>query len=194
MKRIKNLFAKANKSMLIVNLALIVLGVLFIIFPENSVKIICYASGAILCLLGAYKLVQYFKDGIKDITSFGLAGGIGLVSVGLLLFFKPNFISDVLTILFGIILIISGIIKLQQAINVKNSKGKAWWTVLCVAVIALVSGLFALFFPFATRKVLFIFIGISLIVDGLLGIISNFYYTSRLPDDVEIDKDKVIDI
>ena len=194
MKRIKNLFAKANKSMLIVNLALIVLGVLFIIFPENSVKIICYASGAILCLLGAYKLVQYFKDGIKDITSFGLAGGIGLVSVGLLLFFKPNFISDVLSILFGIILIISGIIKLQQAINVKNSKGKAWWTVLCVAVIALVSGLFALFFPFATRKVLFIFIGISLIVDGLLGIISNFYYTSRLPDDVEIDKDKVIDI
>lgn len=194
MKRIKNLFAKANKSMFIVNLALIVLGVLFIIFPENSVKIICYASGAILCLLGVYKLVQYFKDGIKDITSFGLAGGIGLVSVGLLLFFKPNFISDVLTILFGIILIISGIIKLQQAINVKNSKGKAWWTVLCVAVIALVSGLFALFFPFATRKVLFIFIGISLIVDGLLGIISNFYYTSRLPDDVEIDKDKVIDI
>lgn len=194
MKKLKKLFVKANKQMLLVNVALIILGILFMIFPENSIRTICYVAGAFLCVWGVYKLVVYFKDGIRDITSFGLAGGIGLIACGLLLFFRPDFVSNVSTVIFGLILLISGIIKIQQTVNVKVAKGKGWWMLLTVAIITLVAGLFALFFPFETKKILFIYIGVSLVVDGVLGMFGDLYYTSRLPDDYEIDESKVIDV
>lgn len=191
MNKLKSLFSKCNKQNLGVNVALIVLGGLFIIFPENSLKIICYVLGAFLCIGGAYKLIEYFKDGIKDITSYGLAGGIALVVIGALLFIKPDFISGMTTALFGVAMLISAIIKIQQALNVKAGHGKAWWTILLVAVVVLAGGLITLFFPFETRRALFFAVGLSLVISGALAIISDFYYTARVYNNANAEKDKL---
>lgn len=189
MNKLKRLFLKCNKQNLGVNVALIILGGLFIIFPENSLKIICYVLGAFLCIGGAYKLIEYFKDGIKDITSYGLAGGIALVVIGALLFIKPDFISGVATALFGVVLLISAIIKIQQALNVKAGHGRAWWTILLVALVLLAGGLISLFFPFATKRALFFAVGVSLAVSGALATITDFYYTARVYDCASAEKD-----
>lgn len=189
MNKLKRLFLKCNKQNLGVNVALIILGGLFIIFPENSLKIICYVLGAFLCIGGAYKLIEYFKDGIKDITSYGLAGGIALVVIGALLFIKPDFISGVATALFGVVLLISAIIKIQQALNVKAGHGRAWWTILLVALVLLAGGLISLFFPFATKRALFFAVGVSLAVSGALSTITDFYYTARVYDCASAEKD-----
>ena len=189
MNKLKRLFLKCNKQNLGVNVALIILGGLFIIFPENSLKIICYVLGAFLCIGGAYKLIEYFKDGIKDITSYGLAGGIALVVIGVLLFIKPDFISGVATALFGVVLLISAIIKIQQALNVKAGHGRAWWTILLVALVLLAGGLISLFFPFATKRALFFAVGVSLAVSGALATITDFYYTARVYDCASAEKD-----
>lgn len=173
-------FKKIGKSFVrnsvFAGLALILLGVLFVIFPESSGTIICYVTGAVLCIWGIVQLISYFAaDNAVAFGSFGLVQGAALAIIGIGILIRPEFLKSVLTLAFGLIVVTDAVLKLQYAIDLMRIKASGWLAVLIMAIAMLVLGVIVVLNPFATAAVLTIFVGIVLIVDGISDLATTVY-------------------
>lgn len=185
-ERIKNV--KLNK--LISAAAILIIGLMFVIFPEHSATIVCYMVGAVLCVVAVMDILVYFAAGGRRAGSNDLVMGICFLAGALVLFIKPVTIAEIITVILGIALIAGGAMKLQLFLSLTKIGGKSRWTVLGFAVLSLVLGAVMAFDPFSSHTYLMIYAGISLIVYGALELISELFVQEK----PEIDESKVIDI
>ena len=196
MDKLKNAFKKLKISTTVAAIALIVIGLMFIIFPDSSATVICYVAGALLLLWGILNLVSFFVTGMRRTGSGELVLGITLVSVALLLFIKPWVVAEFLTVIFGIALIADGALKLQQFTVMCRLNIKSRWAVLVIALISLALGVLLAFDPFGSKNVLMMYAGVSLITAGVLNFIAAGF-TSDLSSAeekniIDLDDDDII--
>lgn len=188
MDKLRKFFKSIKIKASVAAVALIIIGLLFIIFPGCSANVICYVAGAFLMVWGALCLFTFFAAGMRRAESADLALGLTFVLVALLLFIKPWVIAGVLTVIFGIALIVDGALKLQKFVAMNRLKMKSCWAVFVVAVISVVLGTLIVFDPFGDA--LMIFAGVSLIVIGVLDMVT-IGFTDKVK---KPDEDKVIDL
>lgn len=174
---------------LITPIALIVIGLLFAVFPDRSATVVCYCVGAVLCVLGVIGFVDYFTGGRRAVSR-DLAMPIIYLATALILFIKPALIAEIITVIFGIALIVNGALKTELFVNLNRFHAKNRWFVLVIAVVSFVLGAIMAFDPFSSKTALMIFAGVSLIVDGALDLISVLF----VPEKREVDESKVIDL
>lgn len=172
MNKFKEILKKLKVQSFLVAVALVVIGLLFIIFPDSSSLIICYFAGAVLAIWGAILLISYFTSGIREYGSGDFAAGVGLICVALLLFIKPGLIAEFLTVIFGITLIVDGAVKLQNVADMAKMKMRTGWAVMAIAILSLVLGVVLAFNPFSSHNALMIFAGVALIVTGVLDMLA----------------------
>ncbi len=194
MDKIKKFFSTVKVQLLLIAIALIVVGTLFIIFPKNAMGIICRVSGIALIIWGVVKLVGYFSSGLREVGTYSLVGGITLVAFGILLVIKPTFVSGVFTLLFGILLIIDSVMKIQQSVDMCKLKIKYWWVGLIIAAVTLAIGIIIFIDPFASAEALMIYIGVSLIVDGVIDLVSVIFYSAKIKKIKERESKNITDI
>ena len=194
MDKFRQFLKKFKIRSLAVAVALIIIGILFIVFPDNAARIICYVAGATLLVWGILSIMTYFVYGMKEFDSYSLVGGVALIAVSVLLFVKPDFVAEVLTILFGIVLVIVGVMKVQQASEMARYKIPRWWLMLIVAIVFIVLGAVTVFDPFNSKSALMIFAGVSLIADGISDIITVCWYSMKMEEVRRRLNSDVIDI
>lgn len=175
--------------------ALVIIGLLFIIFPESSANVICYVAGAFLAVWGILFLISFFSAGRAGSDSADLALGLTLVCVALVLFIKPWVVTGILTVLFGIALIVDSAVKLQSFFAMNRLKKKTAWLILAIAIVSVVLGFLLVFDPFS-HDTLMIFAGVSLIVIGVmdmiaLGITNDFKQKSSV-NVIDLDDEDII--
>ena len=192
MNKFKEMLKKLKVQNLLVAVALVVIGLLFIIIPDVSAMIICYFAGAVLAIWGAILLVSYFTAGIREYGSGDLAAGVALICAALLLFIKPTMIADFITVIFGIALIVDGAVKIQNVADMAKMRVKTGWAVLAIAIVSLVLGIILAFNPFASRSALMIFAGVALIVTGVMDMAAAGFI--RKADKKAEENGKVIDL
>lgn len=164
-----------------VNIAMLVLGVMLIIFPEKSADIVCIVAGIILGIWGLVRLIAYFASGkIESFGSFALVQGTALLGFGILFIINPGILKTFLTAALGIILIVSGVMKLQYAVDLLRLKDKFWYISLLGAIVSITLGAIVFFNPFKTAKWLMIFIGIALTVNSIWDIVSVVVLTKAI--------------
>lgn len=173
-------FKKLGKSFMrnsvFAGLALVLLGALFVIFPESSGTIICYATGAVLCAWGIIQLIVYFSSAnTVAFGSFGLVYGAILAILGASILIQPNFLKSMLTLAFGLIVVADAVLKLQYAIDLMRIQAAGWLAVLITAILMAIAGVIVVLNPFATAAVLTMFVGIVLIVDGVADLATTAY-------------------
>lgn len=176
MESIKNLLRSVKTRLVITALVVIAIGVLFVLKPGTSGTWICYIVGAALCVSGVVRFITYFLgDFRKNFGSFDLVWGAALLLCGVYILVRPSLLYGLLTTAFAIFLVVDGVLKLQYAIDLYRMKAKGWWFVLAVALVMGVLGVVALFNPFATMVTLMTFLGITLIADGVMDLVSIAY-------------------
>jgi uncharacterized membrane protein HdeD (DUF308 family) len=89
---------------------------------------------------------------------------------------NPEMVVMIIPIIFGIVLIIHGIIDFKQAFELKEKYYKYWWFALILGVLNI--GLAILLFgnPFSTTATLIVMIGVSFVYDG----VSDIWIISRI--------------
>ena len=85
----------------------------------------------------------------------------------------PGLLSGIINWLFGIVLIVDGIIKLKTALEAKQDS-TGWWLSLIFALAAFLLGVVLIFMP-VEQSILTIFTGIFLMVVSVLNGISYAY-------------------
>lgn len=168
---------KIGINRLIEALVMIIIGVVLIVWTGNSIRLFARILAALLILIGVLVFAAIFTQEERNvISSAGFVAGIIVAAVGVWIFVNPDTFTDFIPKLFGIFIIISGIVNLGQTITLIRNKYDYWSVSLLLAVITIGMGVVLLVEPTFVKEFLVTLIGIFLVYDG----VSNIWTITRV--------------
>lgn len=171
-------FMKQHANSIILCLFEILVGILLLINPEKFTTAIVSVFGIVLIAVGLICVIGYFRmDAVRAAASQSLLKGLSALIAGIFCVTRSDwFIAafPVLAILYGVAVLISGLVKIQWAVNIIRLKLGKWGLPALSAVISLICSIVILKNPFGAAYILWIFTGISLIVEAVLDIAALF--------------------
>ena len=112
----------------------ILVGVLLLIDPVGFTSGIIVIFGIVLAVIGAVSLFRYFRNDAETAAQeSGLAKGLVFAIFGLFCAFKSEWFIitfPLLTVLYGILTLLSGVSKVQWAVDMLRVKQKYWFMIL----------------------------------------------------------------
>lgn len=160
-------------------------GLLFILFPGVSAKLVAYAFAIILAALGVAMLARYFTSHILSFFPAQLFGGLALLGIALIIFLRAEAVAALLPAFLGAVILISGIVKLCHALSLHRFQDRAFLPLLIMGILGVIFGVLMLINPFAVVKTAMILIGSGLVYSGLSDISAVFFLAKRVKDTVE---------
>lgn len=160
-----------RKSFIILSVFYVIAGIVLLFWPEMSIGLFCKVLGIGMLVAGLTHVIIYFtKDHMLNVMQMDLVIGVLCVSFGAYFLLHPEFVENALPFAVGVLLLMGAIVKLQNSIDMKRLHFRFWKVVLFFAVMMLISGGLLIYNPFVGH-ILTLFIGTTLILDGLLNII-----------------------
>ena len=162
-------------SQIVIALVYIALGVVFIIYPEGVESLLCIIMAAAIGLIGILYLLGYFilktpDEGRRDPRGFVV--GILLIALAVFIIVRQDMVMLAIPYIFGLMLVIRGLLTVRAAFYIR-SLGGGFWKVFIAGLIPIGLGVFIAMFPFETMRLFFIFVGIGLVVGGIVSLIEE---------------------
>ncbi len=177
-------FVKEHRGSVLMSVLEIIIGVMLLVNPTGFTSGIIVAVGVVLTALGLWNIFRYFREtALEGMRNRGLALGLGLMVVGCFFIFRSSGLIvtfPALTILYGVAILFSGLYKVQVAVDMLRLRVGNSVVAAISAVMTLVFACVILANPFATTGVLWMFIGIVLIVEAVLDLLSIFVGRGRM--------------
>lgn len=169
----KKIINKFTNSIILVSIISIIIGLLFIIYPDISIKTIGIIIAIYMIIHGIILCIFNFqtRDIFYQIDS--LFGGIISIILGIVIILKPTHLTSLLTIILGVYILASSITNIRLSIDLKD-EDIPWILMLIIGIIDLLAGLVIIINPFEASISLTIFIGIMLIVHAICNITDIF--------------------
>lgn len=163
----------AKIGYILISLMLCALGVVLIVCPGVSAGLLCKISGVIMLLFGSIKIIGYFsKDLYRLAFQYDLAFGILIMALGVIMIARANVMISIICIILGIYVLADALLKVQMAIDAKAFGISKWWLILTVAILTGVVGFLLVLRPSESAQVVMVLLGLSLISEGLLNLIT----------------------
>ena len=157
-----------------------VLGVVIIISPGKTLNIFSYILAATLIVFGTINLIQYMRtDAMEVFNKYDLVIGFSSIIGGVLIIINVDKFQNIILIALGFMVMISGILKFQNSVNLMRLKANNWHITFGMAIINIVFGVILLINPFAIELFL-VLLGIGFIFSGLTDIIVTLMISSTL--------------
>lgn len=170
------------------------LGILLITMPELSITALGILLGIGMIVFGIVKIVGYFsKDLFRLAFQYDLAFGGLLIALGIIVLVNPEHLLSFFCIVMGIAVLCDGLFKIQIAIDSKPFGISTWWLILLFAVITVAAGVLLIIRPAQAARVLMVFLGISMLADGILNLIVALF-TVKIIDHQLPDEDKYVEV
>ena len=156
-------------------------GILLLINPLGFTTGIVIAAGVALLVLALVLVIKYCRVETKAAAQGQyLLKGLLALAGGAFCVIKPQWLVvtfPAFTVLYGVAVLTAGFVKVQFAVDMLRAKNDRWFFCLVGAVVSIACAVVILNDPFATTAALWLFTGISLIVeavvDGAMLILSN---------------------
>lgn len=169
----------SGNSSLLMSFVEILIGILLLINPVGFTSGIIVTLGIVLAIMGIGQIISYFLTDAEEAANGGkLTKGILFTVLGLFCAFKSGwFIATfpVITILYGVLILIAGVSKLQKAVDMTRVKQPYWFVALIGALLTLLFSVLIIFNPFASTAVLWTFIGVTLIVEAVMDVVTFIF-------------------
>lgn len=170
---LNNRIKAAKIGYIMISILLCVLGIVLIAVPDFSVTLLCKLGGGIMMLFGLVKIIGYCsKDLYRLAFQFDLAFGILFMALGIILIIRTDVMVNLICIVMGICVLADALLKIQISIDSKTFGIQKWWLILAMAILTGVAGFLLVFRPSESIQVIVILLGISLITEGVLNLIT----------------------
>ena len=158
---------------LLLSAGVCLLGVVLIAAPEISARVLCRLGGGLLALFGVVKILGYCsRDLYRLAFQYDLAFGILLIILGCLMLFHTTPVLSLICALVGFWVLLDGLLKIQVAIDARRFGLGKWWLILAWAIPSGGLGFVLLFRPSENVRVLTVLLGVSLVAEGVLNLIT----------------------
>ena len=166
------------------------LGLVLLIWPGTTMRIVCTLLGGMLLIYGLVQVVLYLINKERTMLSQGMmVFGIVLAVIGIWILTRPEMIIMAVPVIVGVLIVIHGVHNVVQAIALKKDGYDRWWLAFLFGALTVVLGGILVYNPFEVAETVVRFIGIFLIYDG----VSDIWILSRVFK-VKRDKEKIIDV
>lgn len=163
-KPIKELIGKKS----ITALLYIALGIVLIVFRGKTPEILCRFLGAGFGVIGLYNLVYHI---VQDELLLGLPSDLILIVLGAVVVICADVIAVLLAVILGIVMLLKAIFGIQSALISRKTGSRTWIADMIYAIVGLLLGLILIINPLRGSGYLSLAMGLSLVVDGVIGLI-----------------------
>lgn len=189
-----DMIKELKKNMILLAVFYLILGIILVLFPEGSGYAICYLIGGLTIIYGIFHLVLYQRTKSPFVTyRYDLVQGIIGLAIGIYVMIVPEILIETLPVVLGVVVMIDSIVKIQNAWDLKRMGYDRWWLVMIGALVTFVFGLLMVFYPFTVYLSVIVFVGISLIVNGVSDLITIFILNKKVKEFKSKVEDMVID-
>lgn len=185
----------AKTGYIIVSAIMIALGLVLVIYPEISLQLLGIVCGALFIVFGAIRLVGFFsKDLYRLAFQYDLVFGIFMVVLGIIMLVNPGTLTGFICVALGLSALIDGLFRVQMSVEAKRFGIGTWWLVCVCGVLSAVAGVVVMVRPAESASVLMTLIGISLMLEGVLNLITVIVAVriirNQQPDVIYIEADE----
>ena len=167
---------KLKWNLILMSILYLALGIFLLMVPGTALNIVCYALGGVVLACAAVQLVRYFavERGVFQ-SQLTLISGLVCLGLGAFLIIRSDIVVRILPIVFGLFVIFDSLGRIQNALELRRCKYSSWKGFLLLAVLSIVLGIVMILDPFGTMETLVMAIGVILIIEGALNLLSALY-------------------
>ena len=158
---------KLKWNLILMSLLYLALGIFLLMVPGTALNVVCYALGGVVLACAAVQLV--FQSQLT------LISGLVCLALGAFLIIRSDVVVRVLPIVFGLFVIFDSLGRIQNALELRRCEYSSWKIFLLLAVLSVVLGIVMVVDPFGTMETLVMAIGLILILEGALNLLSALY-------------------
>ncbi|MGN1234624.1 MAG: DUF308 domain-containing protein [Christensenellaceae bacterium] len=175
MATLKSLMQKVKINGILLAIGMIAVGVILLAVPDSAIKIVCILLGVLLSACAVIEIIGFFTAGVMNDFSFAKAVGYAVIAIWL--FTCPtSIIGGIVNIIFAIGVIVSGAEQIQTCVQLAMAKYVRWWILLILGLITVALGVIAFF----VQDAAFTYLGIILLVDGIIAAVKIAVFDRRL--------------
>lgn len=167
---------KNTKNSTLMSVVEFVIGLILLFRPKGFTSVIIVSLGIVLILLGAISTVNYFRTEKSEAMKTNLLSkGLLCLIIGAFFAFNSKWFImtfPLATVLYGIFMLLLGVVKFQNAADSFRFKMKYWYINLIAAVLTVFSSVMIITNPFTSTEFVWKYIAIALLVEAALDILS----------------------
>ena len=167
---------KLKWNLVLMSILYLGLGIFLLLVPGTALNIVCYALGGVVLACAAVQLIRYFavERGVFQ-SQLTLISGLVCLGLGAFLIIRSDIVMRILPIVFGLFVIFDSLGRIQNALELRRCEYPSWKGFLLLAVLSIALGVIMIVDPFGTMETLVMAIGVILIVEGSLNLLSALY-------------------
>jgi uncharacterized membrane protein HdeD (DUF308 family) len=174
-EQVGNDIKKSAWLAVIESLTIIIMGVLFIAWPDYMVRIISYIFGIFFIIKGAFQIINYFVEkGQNDFFNNELLVGVISVLLGVAAIAVGAEIANVFRVVLGIWLVYESLVRINTAIKLSAAGISVWKYILLIGLGILLLGVFVVFNDVT------VVIGWMMIIAGIIGIFGDVLFMQQI--------------
>lgn len=167
---------KRNASNILVCIFEVIVGILVLIDAVAFTSGIIISCGVVLLFMGLSSMIRYFRmDPEEAAMSQQLLKGLVLTVFGVFCATNSRWFIDtfpLLTFVYGTVILIAGLGKVQWAIDMLRMKKDKWFLPAISAIVSILCAVIILNNPFGSMDILWILTGISLIMEAMFDVVA----------------------
>ena len=168
-------------------------GVLLLIDPIAFTSAIVRILGIVLCVFGVLNIMNYFGLA-PEMGSMSMSYTKGLVQVitGVFCIFRPEWIASafpLLAVAYGLVILVVGLVKLQWSVDALRIGSGYWFIPGIGGLTSVIFAVVIIFNQVTTAAVLWIFAGVSLIVEAIIDAVSTIMSNKKSKIETETETD-----
>lgn len=181
-----NILVKLKNLSVITIVASFIIGLVLIIKPGEALQVVSLITGVTMITLGAGAWLFYF---LKDKSMFmAVLGTIAIIS-GIIVCVKYKSIISFMLIIFGGFLIVSGIVDLISAIDIKRTGVFGWLIPVIMSLGIIVVGVIIIVNPFKSLELITRILGAGLLAYAIMDIVALIQIKRVATLKTVVDKD-----
>ena len=145
-------------------------GIVLLVNPIGFATVFITVVGVLLAAVGLMFILQYFRSEPLDAQkSQGLLKGCCALLVGLFCALNTQWFVDVFPFLTlnGIVILFTGIIRVQWTVDMLRLKLKRWYIAAGGAAVSIILAVIIFINPFEVAEAIWMFIGITFLVNAV---------------------------
>lgn len=160
------------RATFVLGLITLILGIIVAFRPTQSLNVIAVLLGIAMIVSGAYQIARAF-DGQEHERVWRGISGILFILAGLVLLRHLHLSVALIGLFIGFSWVIQGVVSLVEAVASRGRRASIGWSILFGAI-SLIAGIVVISAPITSVTALTVFMGIWLIVMGLLEMLGAF--------------------
>lgn len=165
-----------------ISIIFLLLGIIFLIYPNISITVIAYLIAFILIGSGIYLIGLEITNSTIFFPIDTFFNGIISVILGTIILIYPNIFQIIIPIMLGTYFIIDSIFKLKIVTFLRRIDNTSWIFTLLLTILSIICGIILIINPIDSSIAIALFAGITLIVYSITGIVDMILFKKNIND------------